>query len=141
MRDRRIPLRLVLLLLHIHRLLRGSSERLLTVVEVELVVPDSILHHGCSVTSSGEGLYEEQVRSTHRRRFVGHSTTSMLDPETIMAALQGVHMVLSELLGCQLGPFRALELLRHACCRWRLLRLLHLIIIDRLQFLYCDGLS
>ena len=77
MRDRRISLRLVLLLLHIHSLLRGSSERLLAVVEVELVVPDSGLHHGCPVTSSGEGLHEEQVSVAHRRRFVSHSTASM----------------------------------------------------------------
>ena len=130
-----------MLLFHIHRLLRGAGERIFAVVEVKLVMPDSVMHHGCSLTRSSKGLHEEQVRAAHGRRFVGHSTASMLDSEAIMAALQGVHMVLSKLLSRQLSPFRHVVLLRHAGRRRRLLRLLHLFIINRLQFLYRDGLS
>ena len=131
MRDRCISLGLVLLLLHIYRLLRGTRIRFLTVVEVELMMPDNVLHHGCSVARLGEGLHSEQVSVTHDGRFMGHGTATVFDPETIMTALQGVHVMLGEALGGQLGPFGAIKLLRHACRRWRLLLLL-LIFINRL---------
>ena len=141
MRDCCISLRLVLLLFHFHSLLRGACVRIFAIVEVKLVVPDSVLHHGCSVTRPGERLRKEQVCAAHCGCFVGHGTASMLDPESVMTALQGVHMMLGEALSRQLGPLRVLELLRHVGCSRRLLRLFHFIIINRLKLLYCDGLS
>ena len=71
---------------------------------------------------------------------MGHGTASVLNPESVMTALQGVHMMLGEALGRQLGPLGVLERLRHVGCRRRLLRLFHLIIINRLKLLYGDGL-
>ena len=104
-------------------------------------MPDSVLHHGCSVSRPGERLRKEQVCAAYYGCFVGHSTASVLNPEFVMTALQGVHMMLGEALSRQLGPIRVLELIRHVCCGRRLLRLFHLIIINRLKLLYCDSLS
>ena len=95
-------------------------------------MPDNVLHHGCAVARLGEWLDSEQVSAAHNGRFMGHSTATVFDPESIMTAFQRVHVVFCEALGGQLGPLSAIELFRHACRRWRLLRFLHFIIINSL---------